>query len=45
MQLNFSDFQKMGRGSPMCKKLHIKTVEQFQNNVLECKIAKILSIS
>lgn len=44
MQLNFSEV-KIGKGSPMCKKLHLKTVEQFQNNVPECKIVTILNIS
>lgn len=31
-------------GSPICDKLSLKIVEQFQKNVPQCKIAKILNI-
>ena len=31
---------KMGRGSPICERLHLLIVEKFQNNIPQCKIAK-----
>ena len=36
---------KMGRGSPICERLHLLIVEKFQNNIPQCKIAKTLKIS
>lgn len=36
---------KMARGSPICKKLRLKNVEQFQNDVPQCRIVKTLNIS
>ncbi len=33
---------KMGRGSPICKRVHMKIVEYFKNNVCQCQIAKAL---
>ena len=35
---------KMDRGSPVCNKLNLKTVEQFQKNVPQHKLAKTLKI-
>ncbi len=36
---------KMGRGSPICERVHKKIVEYFENNVPQRKIAKALQIS
>ncbi len=36
---------KMGRGSPICERVHKKIVEYFKNNVPQCQIAKALQIS
>lgn len=38
---------KIGRSSPICKKqkLHLKIVENFESNVPQCKVGKILNIS
>ncbi len=36
---------KMGRGSPICERVHKKIVEYFQNNVSQRQIAKALQIS
>lgn len=38
---------KMGRSSPICEKqkLHLKIVENFESNVPQCKVGKILNIS
>lgn len=35
---------KTGGASPVCKKLHLKLEEQFQNNVLQSKIWTTLKI-
>ncbi len=35
----------MGRGSPICERVHKKNVEYFKNNVTQCQIAKALEIS
>ncbi len=35
---------KMGRGSPICERVHKKIVEYFKNNVPQCQIAKALQI-
>ena len=35
----------MGRGSPICERLCLLIVENFQNNIPQCKIAKTLKIS
>lgn len=31
---------KVGRGSLICDNLHLETVQQFQKNIFQCKIAK-----
>ncbi len=36
---------KMGRGSPICERVHKKIVEYFKNNVPQRQIAKVLQIS
>ncbi len=36
---------KMGRGSPICERVHKKIVEYFKNNVPQRQIAKALQIS
>ncbi len=36
---------KMGRGSPICERVHKKIVEYFKNNVPQHQIAKALQIS
>ncbi len=36
---------KMGRGSPICERVHRKIVEYLKNNVSQCQIAKPLQIS
>ncbi len=36
---------KMGRGSPICERVHKKIVEYFKNNVHQRQIAKALQIS
>ncbi len=36
---------KMGRGSPICERVHQKIVEYFKNNVPQRQIAKALQIS
>ncbi len=36
---------KMGRGSPICERVHKKIVEYFKNNVPQCQIAKALQIA
>ncbi len=36
---------KMGRGSPICERVHKKIVEYFKNNVPQCQIANALQIS
>lgn len=38
---------KIGRSSPICEKqkLHLKIVENFESNVPQCKVGKILNIS
>ncbi len=36
---------KIGRGSPICERVHKKIVEYFKNKVPQCKIAKALQIS
>ncbi len=36
---------KMGRGSPICERVHKKIVEYFTNNVRQRQIAKALQIS
>ncbi len=36
---------KMGRGSPICERVHNKIVEYFKNNVPQRQIAKALQIS
>ncbi len=36
---------KMGRGSPICERVHKKIVEYFKNNILQRQIAKTLQIS
>ncbi len=36
---------KMGRGSPICERVHKKIVEYNKNNVPQRKIAKALQIS
>ncbi len=36
---------KMGRGSPICERVHKKIVEYFKNNVPQCQIAMALQIS
>ncbi len=36
---------KMGRGSPICERVHKKIVEYFKNNVPQLHIAKALQIS
>ncbi len=35
----------MGRGSPICERVHKKIVKYFKNNVPQCQIAKALQIS
>ncbi len=35
----------MGRGSPICRRVHKKIVEYFKNNVPQCQIVKALQIS
>ncbi len=35
----------MGRGSPICERVHKKIVEYFKDNVPQCQIAKALQIS
>ncbi len=35
----------MGRGSPICERVHKKIVEYFKNNVPQCQNAKALQIS
>ncbi len=35
----------MGRGSPICERVHKKIVEYFKNNVPQRQIAKALQIS
>ncbi len=36
---------KMGRGSPICERVHTKMVEYFKNNIPHWQIAKALQIS
>ncbi len=36
---------KMGRGSPICERVHKKIVEYFKNNIPQRQIAKALQIS
>ncbi len=36
---------KMGRGSPICERVHKKIVEYFKNNIPQCQIVKALQIS
>ncbi len=36
---------KMGRGSPICKRVCKKIEEYFKNNLRQCQIAKALQIS
>ncbi len=36
---------KMGRGSPICERVHNKIVEYFKNNIPQCQISKALQIS
>ncbi len=36
---------KMGRGSPICERVHTKTVEYLKNYIPQCQIAKALQIS
>ncbi len=36
---------KMGRGSPICERVHKKIVEYFKNNVPQRQIAKAFQIS
>ncbi len=36
---------KMGRGSPICERVHKKIVQYFKNNVPHCQITKALQIS
>ncbi len=36
---------KMGRGSPICERVHKKIVECFKNNVPQRQIVKALQIS
>ncbi len=36
---------KMGRGSPICERVHKNIVEYFKNNVPQCQIAKDLQLS
>ncbi len=36
---------KMGRGSPICERVHKMIMKYFKNNVRRCQIAKALQIS
>ncbi len=36
---------KMGRGSPICERVHKKIVEYFKNNIPQIQIEKVLQIS
>ncbi len=36
---------KMGRGSPICERVHKKIVHYFKNNVPQCQITKAFSSS
>jgi len=36
---------KMGLCTPICEKLQLQFVEQFQNNAPQCKIVKAMNIS
>lgn len=40
-----STSEQMGCGLPFCKKLNLKIVEYFENNLFQCKIVKTVNIS
>lgn len=40
-----STSEQMGSGLPFCKKLNLKIVEYFENNLFQCKIVKTVNIS
>lgn len=40
-----STSEQMGSRLPFCKKLNLKIVEYFENNLFQCKIVKTVNIS